>query len=134
MSKLQNPNLPVSTASPVSYEKILNTKLNEILRAIKEAFNKHDDGFLFPSYTTTTDYVPTLNDCLILADATSGKVDVTFRPAAEWKDKLYIVKKIDASANTVAGVGTSEGAARWTTTTRYGFQRFMSDGANIWKV
>lgn len=134
MSKLQNAGLPVSTAPPTSYEKILNTKLNEILRAIKESFNKHDDGFLFPSYTTATDYEPTLNDCLILADATSGAVSITFKDPGEWKDKRYIIKKIDASANTVTGVGTIDGVSNWKTSTQYASQEFMSDGTNIWKV
>lgn len=134
MNKLQNANLPASIDPPGSYQRNLNVKLNELFRNIKDLVNRHQDGYLFPSYTTTVDYTPTLNDCLILADATSGEVEVTFPPADQWKDKLYIVKKIDASGNTVAGVGTSEGAAKWTTTTRYGFQRFMSDGDNIWKV
>lgn len=134
MSKVPNANLPASESQLGSYERRLNTKLNEIFRSIKEIVNRHEDGYLSPSYATDSDYTPTLNDCLILVDATSGAVDITFRPPGEWKDKLYIIKKTDASANTVTGVGTIDGASNWQTTTQYASQRFMSDGANIWKV
>ena len=134
MSKVPNANLPVSTGDPSSYERILNTKLNEHFRAVKETVNRHEDGYLFPSYTTTVDYTPTLNDSLILVNAASAKVDITFRPPGEWGNKRYTIKKIDASANTVKGVGTIDGISNWVTTTQYASQEFESDGTNIWKV
>lgn len=134
MSKINLPNLPSSLAPSGSYERILNTKLNEIFRAIRESVNRLVDGYLFPVTTVDTDYTPTLNDSLILVDATDGPVDITLRPAGEWKEREYVIKKIDASSNTVTGVGVFEGVTNWGTTTQYDFQRFRSDGANIWKV
>jgi hypothetical protein len=132
VSKVPNANLP--SHGSAEYERILNVKLNEILRNVREVVNRHEDGYLFPSYTTDVDYIPTLNDSLILADATAGKVDITFKPPGEWKGKRYTIKKIDASANTVTGVGTIDGVTNWLTTTQNGYQSFASDGANIWKV
>ena len=132
MSKLNNPNLPILGSS--EYDRILNVKLNEYFRSIKEAHNRLVDGYLFPSVTVTNDYTMNLNDSLILADATSNKVDVTLDSAGQWKDKRITVKKIDASANTVKAIGTIDGATNWITTTQYDSQEFESDGTNIWKV
>lgn len=134
MSKVRNADLPVNLEPPESYGRRLNVRLNELFRTIKDAVNRHEDGYLFPSYTTDTDYQPTLNDSLILVDATSGAVDITFRSPGEWKDKRYTIKKIDSSSNTVTGVGTIDGVSNWSTTTQYASQEFESDGANIWKV
>lgn len=134
MSKVPNANLPNSESPAGTYERILSTKLNELFRNIRESVNRLVDGYLFPVVTVVDDYTPTLNDSLILADATAAAVNITFKPAGEWKDKLYTIKKIDASANTVTGVGTIDGVTNWLTTTQNGYQSFASDGENIWKV
>lgn len=132
MSKLNNPNLP--TLNSPDYDRLLNVKLNEYFRSIREAHNRLVDGYLFPSVTVTTDYTMNLNDSLILANAVSNKIDVTLESAGQWKDKRITVKKIDASANTVKAIGTIDGATDWITTTQYASQEFESDGTNIWKV
>lgn len=133
MSKLQNPNLP-NYQGEDSYQRILTTKLNEFFRSIRENLNRLVDGYLFPSVTVVDDYEMTVNDSLILVDATSGAVDVTLKPAAEWKEKLVIIKKIDSSSNTVTGLGVIDGVTNWGTATQYDLIRLNSDGANIWKV
>lgn len=132
MNKLPNPNLPAA-GSP-DYERILNVKLNEYLARLKNELSSVADGYLFPSVTVTTNYTMNLNDSLILVDATSGAVDVMLKPAGEWENKRIAIKKIDASANTVTGVGVIDGVTNWGTTTQYEVVRLESDGANIWKV
>lgn len=132
MNKLPNPNLPV--AGTQDYERILNVKLNEYLSKLRNELSAVADGYLFPSVTVTTDYTMNQNDSLILVDATTAAVNVTLKAADEWANKRIAIKKIDASANTVTGVGVIDGVTNWGTTTQYDVVRLESDGANIWKV
>ncbi len=87
--------------------------------------------------TITADY--TVDDQnLILADATSGVITVTFLPASMIKGVLYIVKKIDASGNAITldgnGSETIDGASTASLASQYDVLRVVSDGSNLFTV
>lgn len=72
-----------------------------------------------------------------LIDATSGSSTVTVNMATTKPNQLQIVKKIDASLNSVVIAPTSgsiDGASTKTLTTQYQVVRFMSDGTNLWTL
>ncbi len=52
--------------------------------------------------TKTGDYTVTVNDHVVLADASGGNITITLPALADIPDeKIYHVKKIDSSGNTV---------------------------------
>lgn len=109
---------------------------SEMMSAIEREINRTVDGYLFPVMSVTTTYTMNLNDALILCDATGGAFTVTLKPAAECKEKLVIIKKVDNTANvTVDGDGseTIDGATTYSLTTQYQAVRLMSDGTK-WHV
>lgn len=81
--------------------------------------------------TVTGNATLTVNDIVILADATSGNLTITLMPVTS-KPAVW-VKKIDASANTVTvqgGTGTVDGAATKVLTTQWEGYKFSSNGTN----
>lgn len=108
-----------------------------LFREIETLNNRQVDGRVFPVTSVTADYTATDNDCLILADATSGAITVTLRPADQSKEKLVIVKKTDNSVNAVTidgnGSETIDGATTVALSSQWNFRGMMSN-ATAWFV
>lgn len=81
--------------------------------------------------TITTSATLTATDHTVLCDSTGGVVAVTLPAAAGAKGRIYVVKKIDASANNVT-LATVDGGTK-TITTRYSGFAVQSDSA-LWYV
>ena len=83
-------------------------------------------------------YVPGTNEVLVLVDASSGDVTVSFPTAADWEGRRISVKRTDDTSGgytvTVDGSGSEELDTGLTAT--IGFQwesvSFMSDGTDWW--
>lgn len=87
-----------------------------------------------PVRTVTANYQIVLTDSVILIN---GDVTATLPTAAQGKNKIITCKAINAGGGTrtVSGNGANiDGAATWTTTTRYTAQRFASNGVQWWTV
>lgn len=71
------------------------------------------------------------------SDATSAAFAVTL-PAASTTEKVYLIKKIDSSANAVtvtrAGSDTIEGATTYVLSAQYDWVIIQSDGTTAWKI
>jgi len=82
-------------------------------------------------------YVMTSNDDIILANAAGGVLTITL-PTAVGSTKVYAVKKIDSSANTVTvattGGQTIDGGATAVMKVQYACVTVASDGANWFVV
>ncbi len=72
-----------------------------------------------------------------LADATTLSLNLSLPTAESAQSKVFYVKKIDATANTVTitpnGVETIDGAATKVLTTQYEVTSIVSDGSN-WHI
>jgi hypothetical protein len=81
----------------------------------------------------TANYTATASDSTILCDATSGSITITL-PAASGLSRVYVVKKIDSSANTVViDPNASElidGATTLTLSTQWSGKQFQSNGTS----
>jgi len=79
----------------------------------------------------------TSNDDIILANAAGGALTITL-PTAVGSTKVYAVKKIDSSANTVTvattGGQTIDGGATAVMKVQYACVTVASDGANWFVV
>jgi hypothetical protein len=62
------------------------------------------------SRTITTSTTLTVNDGLVLVDATSGSISATLPSPSAAQNTAITIKRIDASVNTVTIVGTIDGA------------------------
>lgn len=62
------------------------------------------------SRTITASATLTVNDNLVLVDATAGNVSVTLLAPANVGDRIVTIKRIDSSGNTVTIVGTVDNA------------------------
>jgi hypothetical protein len=84
--------------------------------------------------TKTSAYTATATDYTILANATSAAFSVTLPTAVGANGKLYIVKKVDSSANAVTVATTSaqtiDGASTYVMGYQYQSVTVQSDGAN----
>jgi hypothetical protein len=111
---------------------------NKALLAIQMQINRAVDGYLFPIKRVTTNYTVDLNDAIILVDATAGNVTITLQAALQWEQKRLIVKKIDASINTVTIDANSteliDGAATKVISTQYTAHELASQGGAIWII
>ena len=82
--------------------------------------------------TAAPTYTLTRLDSVLLVDATAGAVTVTVPAAADYTDRQWIVKKIDASANTVTldatGANTIDGAGTLALASQWDSTRIASNG------
>lgn len=77
---------------------------------------------------------------VILSDATAGAVTLTLPDAASVEGKVFVIKKVDATANTVtiaaAGTDLIDGVATKVIAAQYAFLRLFSKntaaGAGAW--
>ncbi len=60
-----------------------------------------------PIVTKTAAYTLTKDDKVILVDATGGAITITLPPAAFSKSLIYVIKKIDVSANAITVDGNA---------------------------
>lgn len=93
-------------------------------------------GLQAATVTKTGAYTATANDFTILCNATTAAFSVTLPTAASQPGRLYNVKKIDASANTVtiqcAGAELIDGANTKVIAAQYSNIQFQSDGTAWW--
>jgi hypothetical protein len=85
--------------------------------------------------TQTTNYATTKDDFTILGDATGGNINVTLTPALI--GQIYVVKKKDATANTVTltpASGNIDGVANKVINAQYTTIRAQWDGTNWWII
>lgn len=128
MSKLkEDPRLTLQGGWEGNYNQLYSR-----VKDISFSVNPLIDGFIFNTYIITANYSVTDGDTCIFADATGGNISVTLKTPAEMRKKRIVVKKTDASANTVTVVGTIDGAANYVLTTQYQFVQVESDGLYIW--
>ena len=84
--------------------------------------------------TKTSAYAATASDQTILGNATTGSFSVTLPTSVGITGKIYIVKKVDSSVNTVTIATTSaqtiDGAASKVLSYQYDGMQVQSDGAN----
>lgn len=87
--------------------------------------------------SVSADYTMVDIDALIKVDATTGGKTVSLLTAAGRAGRRIIVKKTDASANTVtidpAGSETLDGSSAISLTQQYAVREYMSDGTN-WQL
>lgn len=87
---------------------------------------------------TTTPYVPVWSDDVLLVDATAGNMTVNLPLAAATTrlGRVLVIKKSDATANTVtvnrAGADTIQGAATDVYAAQWAGNRLQPDGATTW--
>ena len=82
--------------------------------------------------TAALTYTLTRLDSVLLVDATAGAVTVTVPAAADYTDRQWIVKKIDASANAVTldatGANTIDGAGTLILASQWDSAHIASNG------
>jgi hypothetical protein len=88
--------------------------------------------------TKTSDYTLTASDCTIIVDATSGDVTID-TPAAPATGKVYTIKRIDSSGNTVTVDANSTGSttiddANTQTLNQYDALRIQYDATEWWII
>jgi hypothetical protein len=85
----------------------------------------------------TSAYTVTATDGLVKCDATSAAFTVTLPTAVGITGKIYIIKKVDASANAITidgdGSETIDGSATVSLSAQWNKYVLMSDGSN-WMV
>lgn len=130
MDKVAITNLATDAYNRQSYHKAL--------LAVEMQINRAADGYLFPVKRVTTSYTVDLNDSIILVDATAGNVTITLQSALQWEQKRLVIKKIDASVNTVTIDANSaeliDGAATKVISTQYISHELTSQGGAIWII
>lgn len=99
----------------------------------------HANGsFALPITSKTANYTITANDYTITGDATSGNITFTLPTAVGIAGVMYVVKKIDASGNSVIidgnGAETIDGAATLSITVQYTSVVLQSNGTNWYKI
>lgn len=112
----------VRRAIPAQYDTgWVSTELQNIQRAIAPT----------KSRTAMQNDTPTVDDSLVLYDATHGAITVTLRPPGQVQDLRLILKKIDA-VNTVTINGDIEGATSYPLTTQYQSVTVQSNGIHYY--
>jgi len=101
------------------------------------SWNTLSPGWVDIASIDDTDSPHTLADeYSVVCDATSNVIVVNLPVAASSTGKVYIIKKIDASANTVTitpnGVETIEGGATYVLTAQYQVAHVVCDGIEWW--
>lgn len=90
-----------------------------------------------PTTSITSAYTATAGDYTILCDATSGAITVTLPLAKPNKQKVYIIKKTDSSANAITidgnGAETIDGATTQSLASQYDTKTIQSDGTS-WHI
>jgi hypothetical protein len=110
------------------------------LRAITGAPDDEQDGErLWGGYTVAkTGAYTAADETVILCNATSAAFTITLPAAATNKDRIYVIKKTDASANAVTVDGnaaeTIDDAATQTLASQYDSIMIVCDGTEWWII
>ena len=80
--------------------------------------------------TQTSNYVVTVNDDIIRADATGGPMSVTLPTPSLAVGKIFYIQKIDSSPNPVTVVGTINGQTNFVLNNQYELIQVYSDGTS----
>lgn len=96
----------------------VSTELQNIQRAIVPT----------KSRTAMQNDTPTVDDSLVLYDATHGAITVTLRPPGQVQNLRLILKKIDNSGNVITINGVVDGVVNPTLTTVYQSMTIQSNG------
>jgi len=83
--------------------------------------------------TATTPYTLAVTDGTVLVDATAGNKVVNVSQGAAYTGRIWCVKKVDSSGNTVTitpASGTIDGTATKVLSVQYQSRIFISDGTN----
>lgn len=111
------------SAAPASYDPAwVRTQLAGLSRAIKPANVR----------TVKAATTITVNDDLLLCDATAGAFPVTLLPANQCQFLEVTIKKSDASGNAVTISGTLDGVLNPTLAAQYKSKTVQSDGTSWW--
>jgi hypothetical protein len=96
------------------------------------------NGIAHSISTKTANYTTVVTDTTILVNTQPQNVTVTLLTAAAVTGKLFTIKKIDSTANTVTISTTSaqtiDGASTFTINTAYSGVNLQSDGSNWWII
>jgi len=88
----------------------------------------------FAVKSVTANYTATASDRVILCDATSNSITVSLPSASGITGRVYTIKKVDSSTNTVtvdpAGTETIDGASTYSLSSQWDFVTIVSDGSN----
>jgi hypothetical protein len=130
--------LPTSpTADNNDYLLIYDVTAAAYRRQLRSTFLSGIGGNLAVTQTSIN-YNALLTDDVILVDASSGTVTVTLPAASGNAGKVYQIKKIDSSGNTVIidgdGAETIDEAPTLTTTVQYEAFTLVCDGTEWWII
>jgi len=88
----------------------------------------------FAVKSVTANYTATASDRVILCDATSNSITVSLPSASGITGRVYTIKRIDGSTNTVTidpnGSETIDGASTYSLGSQWDFVTIVSDGSN----
>lgn len=110
-----------------------------VLSAVEREFNHAADGYLFTVTRVSSDYTMTLNDSVILVDASGGDITITLKPARECEQKRVTIKKIGGAGGNVVtvdadGSETIDGATTKSLASQYDSVELVSQGGAWWIV
>jgi len=112
--------------------------LRRMSLTINELVKNLNKGFTEISIGDTVTISKTLDDTatVIPVDATAGNVTLTLLPSADVKNRVYYIKKIDSSANTVIidgnGGETIDGATTKVISSKFVSHLIISTGTEWW--
>jgi hypothetical protein len=88
--------------------------------------------------TKTANYTLVLTDGVVLVDATSGDLTMTLPTAASAINRVFYIKKIDSSSNSVTidanGSETIDDSLTCIITMQYDCPKLVSDGTEWWVI
>ena len=135
MNKVPKTQLP---QGGTEWDKLLVATISRQFARISEAIDQGADGYLHQTTSVSTSHAASLNDSVVLVNATSGNKTVSLPAAAQCKDKRYVVKKIDSSGNLVIvdpnGTELIDNVTAYTISATYGSIDAVSDGSNWWVI
>jgi hypothetical protein len=85
-------------------------------------------------FTVTASYTLKITDNTVLCNCASNAISITLPAAAAAPNKIFIIKKIDATANVVTIVGTVDGTVNPTIPTQYQTVKVQSNGVNWYNI
>lgn len=121
------------TLSAVSKNEVVNNPFNQSLNTTDSAlFSQVNlDGLSVEVQTITNDYTTTDTDCFFKADCSSNDVNINLSTAIV--GKVYTVKRIDNSTNSLNILGTIDGNTNITLTGQYQAINLIYDGTD-WSI
>ena len=129
MNKVKLSNIP---------EQYKRFDIYNLFNYVETAINQAAQGRLFPITRVTASYTMSVDDSVVLVDASGGARTVTLKPARECEQKRITIKKIDSSGNAVTidadGSETIDGAATKSLASQYNYIELVAEGGAWWIV